>query len=209
MVALRPAGPTFPRPDSLGDTAADQLLETYGSEELAQWSTAELWSTGYRLLHEHVLAFGFRRVKATEAAAPAATPEPATAEGPADHEASPAPPGGAPRLRLVGEGPEPRSPEAGPGEAGDGHPRAEAAPPLDGHWLRSHVQITIEGLPDAERRFLLTLLATDSGTTASRRSGWPQGGDASTLVAATRGLLQRIRTSIEQREAAYREEGLS
>lgn len=196
MLALRPDGP-FPAPEALGDLAADQLLETHGADELAQWSTAELWSEGYRLLHDRVLDTGFRRDRTPEHA-PLGTPT--------------APPAGAPYLRLVKEEPapaaEPADPAAAPAEPAAAP--AEAPPPAapQGFWQRAHVQIAIDGLPEAERRYLLTLLATDDGPTAARRSGWP-GGDAAGLVPATRQLLLKLRTTVEEREAAYRAEGLA
>ncbi|GMV40316.1 MAG: hypothetical protein AMXMBFR64_20320 [Myxococcales bacterium] len=77
MVAHRQGAAHFPTAAALADLAHEQLIQTYGEAELDQWSTSELWSTAYELLHAVVLNAGFSRVRPpvdTPALEP--TPEP-------------------------------------------------------------------------------------------------------------------------------------
>lgn len=64
LVAHRPTAAHFPTAAALADLAHDQLIQTHGEAELDQWSTSELWSSAYELLHTAVLSAGFSRVRA-------------------------------------------------------------------------------------------------------------------------------------------------
>lgn len=200
MVAQRPAGAVYPSAGALAETAVDQLVQAYGEAELAQWSTAELWSTAYSLLHTAALEAGFRRLPHRHPTAPAEAPPdaPATAPG---QDAEPA-------VATIGAA----KPDAGTPADGTAHPSndrgASDATFMDGHWRMAHVQICLDGLPLNERRFLQVLLESDSAPMAQRAAHWPTG-DTGALLTAVRQLLAQARGTIEGREAAMREEGLT